>query len=64
MILFFQKTWFLWWILATFVILRWFHLFSSGSNERALEAADFAEGEASTTSKQIPDLSMGFIPEN
>jgi hypothetical protein len=52
-ILFLQKTWFLWWILATVFILRWFHLFSSDAHERVLEAADWAD-VASTTSKQIP----------
>jgi hypothetical protein len=26
---FIEKTWFLWWIVATLVILRWFHLLSS-----------------------------------
>ena len=30
---FFEKTWFLWWIFAIFVILRWFHLFSSQTPE-------------------------------
>ena len=54
MIPFIQKTWFLWWILATLLILQWFHLFSSRTVERALEAADSAREEASTVSKQIP----------
>ena len=53
MIPFFQKTWFLWWILATLVILRWFHLFSSHTHERFLEAAS-EEEEASTAAKPIP----------
>jgi hypothetical protein len=30
---FFQKTWFLWWILATLIILRWFHLFASSADD-------------------------------
>jgi hypothetical protein len=64
MTFFLQNAWYLWWILATLVILRWFHLCSSGSHERALEAVDLSEVEVSTTSKQIPDLSMTFIPEN
>ncbi len=48
MIPFFEKTWFLWWILATLVILRWFHLLSSPTYERFLEAGAREEEEAST----------------
>jgi hypothetical protein len=51
---FIQKIWFLWWIVAPLFILRWFHLFSSRTDERDLEAADSAKEEASTASKQIP----------
>lgn len=51
--LFLQKTWFLWWIFATLVILRWFHLLSSLTNRRVLEAAEPAKEEAPTTPKQI-----------
>jgi hypothetical protein len=54
MILFLQKTWLLWWILAILVMLRWFHLFSSRMHEKILEANESAKEEASTTSKQIP----------
>ena len=54
MILFIQKTWFLWWILASVVILRWFHLLSSRTYESALEAADSGEEEAVTASNQAP----------
>jgi len=55
-IAFLQKSWFLWWILATLVILRWFHLFSSrtNDNEGAFEAADSVQEKASGGSKQIP----------
>jgi hypothetical protein len=50
---FFQKTWFFWWILATLIILRWFHLFaSSADDDGAFEAADSPK-EASAGSKQI-----------
>jgi hypothetical protein len=54
MIVFIQKTWFLWWVLATLVILRWFHLFSSRTDEWAFEAADSGEEEVATASNQIP----------
>jgi hypothetical protein len=40
---FFQKTWFLWWILATFIILRWFHLSSVRTEEEAREVPDSSE---------------------
>jgi hypothetical protein len=54
-ILFLQKTWFMWWILATLVILRWFHLFSScADDEGAFEAADSVKEEVSTGSKHVP----------
>jgi hypothetical protein len=42
-IVFLQKTWFLWWVLATLVILRWFHLFSFRPDEMETEAADSGE---------------------
>ena len=55
MIAFMEKTWFLWWILATLVILRWFHLLSSGTDsEGAFEASGSAKENGSTDSKQIP----------
>ncbi len=37
---FFEKTWFIWWIVATLAILRWFHLVSiNGRVELELEDA-------------------------
>jgi hypothetical protein len=51
-IVFIQKTWFVWWFLATLVILRWFHLFSSLSdNEEPFEAADSREEKAAAIGK-------------
>ncbi len=52
MILFIQRTWFMWWILATVLILRWFHLFASHTDESGLELPDLGEGE--TPRHQIP----------
>jgi hypothetical protein len=60
-ILFIQKTWFLWWILASVVILRWFHLFSSSTHETALEAVDSGEEEACTASNQILSGKVGRL---
>jgi hypothetical protein len=37
MIAFFEKTWYLWWLLANVVIVRWFHGLSS---EVTWEASD------------------------
>ena len=54
MIVFLQKTWFLWWILGTLFILRWFHRLSSHPEARALEAADSGEEKAVTASNEIP----------
>lgn len=52
MILFIQKTWFMWWMLMTVFILRWFHLLSYRTNESALELPDLDEEE--TPHHQIP----------
>jgi hypothetical protein len=61
MILFLQRTWFLWWILATLVVLRWFHLFSSHIHEKILEATESAKGEAPTTSKKVSPGTEGLL---
>jgi hypothetical protein len=37
MIPFIERTWFLWWLVAVMVILRWFHLFSTRTDEEAFE---------------------------
>ncbi len=54
MILFLQKTWFLWSFLATLATLRWFHLSSSRVDKKALEACDSAKEEVPAASKQVP----------
>lgn len=47
MISFIEKTWFLWWIVATLMILRWFHLFSSGAeSDRDASALDEEQAAA------------------
>jgi hypothetical protein len=51
-IVFIQRTWFIWWILATVFILRWFHLFSHRTTVSALELPDLDQEE--TTHHQIP----------
>jgi hypothetical protein len=43
MIPFMEKTWFLWWMLAIVVIVRWFHL---------LQATDTLESDASASAPQ------------
>jgi hypothetical protein len=32
---FFDKTWYVWWIFASLVILRWFHMISSSRDSEA-----------------------------
>ena len=54
MIAFIEKTWFFWWIVAVLVILRWFHIFSSRTDERAYEASDSGSRNSSAGSGQIP----------
>jgi hypothetical protein len=34
----FIETWFLWWMLAIVVVLRWFHLLSAGTQMEGLDA--------------------------
>ncbi len=51
---FIERTWFLWWILAILVILRWFHLFSSGPEDSAIQVSLPKEGPAGTAPNQIP----------
>jgi len=48
MILFIEKTWFLWWMLAIVVAARWFHLLSAGARMEGpgARAAEEAEEEA------------------
>lgn len=45
MILFIEKTWFLWWMLAIVVGLRWFHLVSTSVKLEGLEAQAVEEEE-------------------
>lgn len=42
MILFMTKTWFLWWIFAVVVIVRWFHVLST---DAAIEPLDKPAGK-------------------
>jgi len=50
---FIERTWFLWWVVALIVILRWFYLFSSRADDRAIEIYRATEEQARTTSDQI-----------
>ena len=54
MILFIEKTWFLWWAVAILFILRWLHLFSFQSDEaNDLPTSDQTKS-AVITSGQLP----------
>lgn len=48
MVLFIEKTWFLWWMLAIVIGLRWFHLVSANVKLLGLEAQALAEGRLGT----------------
>jgi hypothetical protein len=52
-ILFIEKTWFLWWMLAIVVALRWFHLVSSNVKLQGLEALPLEEEEAYVDTWQV-----------
>lgn len=55
MIALLQKTWFVWWILATLFTLRWFHLVSIRPDGKGtFEPADSAPEKASRGSNRIP----------
>ena len=54
MISFIEKTWFLWWIVATFIILRWFHLFSSAAESNRDASALDEEQEKAILSSPRP----------
>lgn len=58
MIVFLEKIWFLWWILATLIILRWFHLFSSKEDEAVLEAVHSAEEKLLRSRKGFPQQAV------
>jgi hypothetical protein len=49
---FIEKTWFLWWILATLIILRWCRLFLSSPDDSAVRNFG-VEQQASTSSDRI-----------
>jgi hypothetical protein len=50
---FIEKTWFLWWIFAALVILRWFHLFSLDSEETFDASASDGEQAAAIAPVQL-----------
>jgi len=56
-IAFFEKTWFLWWTLAITFILRWFHLFSSDTEEAIDRPASGKKEAAAIASGQLPSES-------
>jgi len=48
MISFFEKTWFLWWMFAVLIILRWFHTQSADiAFEEAADASEIRNDRAS-----------------
>ena len=55
---FLEKTWFVWWVLSTLVVLRWFQIFSSPADESTLEIDASSEEQASC---QIPSGAAGRL---
>lgn len=53
MIPFIEKTWFLWWVVAVSIILRWFHLLSTTA-ENAPEAFASEEEQAKAMASSPP----------
>ena len=46
----------LWWIVATLMILRWFHLFSSGGeSDRDASALDEEQAAAILSGRRLPE---------
>lgn len=52
MIAFIEQTWLLWWLLATLIILRWFHLFSSKSEKCDASALDEEQAAAISSGRR------------
>jgi hypothetical protein len=46
-ILFIEKTWFLWWMLSNVIAVRWFHILSVRAKLESPEAQDSATEEKS-----------------
>jgi hypothetical protein len=59
---FIEKTWFLWWIFAALVILRWFYLFSLDSEETFDPSASDEEQAAAIAPLQLHSgIPKGFF---
>jgi hypothetical protein len=59
---FIEKTWFLWWILATLVILRWFQMFSSTPKIGPEPSASDKEQTAAIASGSVGSASVNDRP--
>jgi hypothetical protein len=60
---FIEKTWFLWWIVSTLVILRWQHLFLSCADDSAVEGPAPSKGRPCTASDEIPRAPLAACPK-
>jgi hypothetical protein len=61
---FIEKTWFLLWIFATLVILRWFHLFLSRTDDSAIKGPASSEEQGCTAPGQIPSGAVRNLSES
>jgi hypothetical protein len=55
--LFFEKTWFLWWMFAVVIILRWFHVLWAGADIDVLEEVNSYRDESRIGSEQLASRS-------
>lgn len=62
MISFVEKTWFLWWLLATLMILRWFQLFSSETSDDRVVSSYDDEQAGAAASRPVPSGSASRRP--
>jgi hypothetical protein len=53
-IVFLEKTWFLWWIVASLFILRWFHLFAFRTDGEGTFEEPNSASSSGSSSNQIP----------
>jgi hypothetical protein len=52
-ILFMEKTWFLWWVFAIVVIVRWFHLLSMDTESALLDSLESAHRQSHIDSDDL-----------
>ena len=62
MIAFFEKTWYLWWLLANVVIVRWFHGLSPDVTWEASDPSDPSSHEHTISGPLASRTGQGLQP--